>query len=386
MPEPAKKPREGFTTGSAAAAAAKAALSVLLGGPVPESVFVPQPPGEDGAPAEARLCVPILSARREGEGDTERGAAAVVKDGGDDPDATHGMTLIAEAAAKPFAQTACVRLAEDIFLYAGEGIGIATLPGLPVAVGEPAINPAPRRQIAAALREAAAEHGYKGPIYCRIFAPEGEIRAKRTLNARLGILGGISVLGTSGTVKAFSADAWRETIRQALDVAKAAGCGAAAFSTGRRSEKHLQRHLPHLPLQAFVQVADHAAFSMAEAARRNFGTVAWGCFPGKLLKLAQGEGWTHAHGASPDFALLAEIFRASSVPEKVIAAATAVPTVLGALEIVRADSPQKYGRTAHLLAKRAAVSLRGMAAEPAPPAVTLYVFDMQGRLLAKGYA
>ncbi|CAK7022690.1 MAG: Cobalt-precorrin-5B C(1)-methyltransferase [Desulfovibrio sp.] len=393
-----EEPREGFTTGSAVAAAAKAALTVLLGERVEGFVTIPLPPDENGSPRPGSLTIPVTEARllpENAPSGSRIGTATVVKDGGTDPDATHRMAFIAEVSFAPFppltGNAPPLQLDETVTLSSGGGIGTATLPGLPVAVGELAVNPGPRRQIALALRETLAEYEAQNgprntPIHCRITAPEGEKRAKHTLNERLGIIGGISILGTGGTVKPFSSAAWQETIRQALEVAKATGNETIALTTGRRSEKALQNHLPYMPPQAFVQVADYAAFSVTEAAKRDFTAIAWACFPGKLLKLAQGEGWTHAKGSAPDFTLLETICRAVTVPNHVIKAAVLLPTVQGALELVRADSPKRHAAVMQLLAKQAAAALRGMIEPASPLSITLYAFDMQGRLLAKGYA
>ncbi|MDL2209931.1 cobalt-precorrin-5B (C(1))-methyltransferase CbiD [Desulfovibrio sp. OttesenSCG-928-O18] len=384
---PTSEPREGFTTGSAVTAAAVAALTALLSGECPGETDIPLPPDENGVTPEPRLTVPVTLCERLTENGGETGYAEVTKDGGDDPDATHGMLLTARVAREAFASdTPPLRLTETVTLYAGEGIGTATLPGLPVAIGEMAVNPAPRRQLAAALNETAARFGYGGPIHCLITAPEGEKRARHTLNGRLGIVGGISILGTRGTVKAFSSEAWQATICQALDVAKALGCRTVAFSTGRRSEKALCERLPELPPQAFIQVADHAGFAVREAAKREFAEILWGCFPGKLLKLAQGLAWTHARAAAPDFSLLKTFCLQNSVPERVISGALAVPTVLGALEVVHDYSPRKHAGVIQAMAKHAAASVSAMAdPEGNVPRVCVYAFDMQGRLLAKGY-
>lgn len=379
-------PRDGFTTGSAVTAAAVAALTALLTGESLRSADIPLPPGENGVTPETRLTVPITFSGRATAGGIKTGYAGVTKDGGDDPDATHGMLLTARVARTPFIGAAPpLRLTETITLHAGEGIGIATLPGLPVAVGEMAVNPAPRRQLTAALCETAARFGRAHPIHCLISAPEGEKRARNTLNQRLGIIGGISILGTRGTVRAFSSEAWQATITQALDVAKALGCRTVAFSTGRRSETALRRRLPGLPPQAFIQAADHAGFATREAAKRDFSEIIWGCFPGKLLKLAQGLAWTHARAASPDFALLKTFCVRNLVPDRVISGALALPTVLGALELVHENSPSKHAAVIQAMARHAAAAVGSMASPEGPgPAIRIYAFDMGGHLLAEG--
>lgn len=379
-----KRLREGYTTGSAAAAAAAAAMAVFLTGETSDAVGV-LPPYEDGASLE-RLTVPLLCCRKQPIDGVAAGYAEVVKDGGDDPDATNGMLITAYASDRPLPSASPVLVIDEaVTLCAGEGIGVATLPGLPVRVGEIAVNPAPRRQIAAALKETARRCGYSGPIYCRLGAPDGEKRARRTLNPRLGILGGISILGTRGTVKPFSTEAWQATISQGLDVAAALACDTVCLTTGRRSEKALQTLLPDLPPHAFIQAADHAGFSIREAASRNFTRIAWACFPGKLLKLAQGLAWTHAKASAPDFLLLAALCEEAGFAKDVVEDAITIPTVTGALDKIFCSQPQNAAPLMSLMAQKAATSLRRMAnATNPPPAIRVYVFDAQSRLLATG--
>lgn len=166
---------------------------------------------------------------------------------------------------------------------------------MPINVGAAAINPVPRQQIAFAIGQAAS---LPSGLRVVISAPEGERRARETMNARLGIVGGISILGTQGIVRPFSHDAYRASIRQAVKVAQALGCEEICFATGRRSLKCLARVYPHLPEQSFVVAGDFARDSLMLA--KEFKTVAWGCFFGKLVKLAQGLGNTHARRASLD--------------------------------------------------------------------------------------
>ena len=385
--------REGFTTGSASAAAAKAAALCLLGGHAPERISIPLPPvperdGSIDASGCVRLDIPVAFCK---ELDAESWVAGVVKDGGDDPDATHGMLIEVLVRRRPPGATESldalrpIALPGTVFLYGGVGVGRVTLAGLPVTVGQPAINPAPRLQIAAALAEAAAETGYNGPLHCIIRVPEGEERAKKTLNSRLGILGGISILGTRGTVRAYSHEAWKMTIAQGMDVALAQGCDTICLTTGRRSESALMRLFPALPLVAYIQAADYAGFSLAQAAERPFARVVWGCFPGKLLKLAQGLAWTHAKAAAPDFALLAAICRSAGLAEAVTASACALPTAIGALALIEEAEPGAQSRILPLMAQKALPAMCAMLREGRPqgplPALDLRVFSLDGRLL-----
>ena len=414
--------REGFTTGTAAAAAAFAAVGLLLGGPLPATVEVVLPPfAEDGTPlaggkasgngapsAPPTLVIPVEQGGAEGDA----AFAAVIKDGGDDPDATHGARIIVHAAFRPFAPradeggepfalglprppglptgqaAASMELnlfSRRIVLYGGEGVGTATLPGLPVAVGEPAINPEPRKQIAVAAHAAARAAGYDGPLHLLVSAPDGRERARHTLNARLGIVGGISILGTRGTVRPYSHDAWKAAIVQGLDVAEALGLRAVLLSTGRRSERLGFALYPDLPVQAGIQAADYAAFSLREAAGRPFASIMWVCFPGKLLKLAQGLEWTHAKTAPADIPLLARYCREAGGPEEVIAALESMPTAAGALALMERSAPALRDAVLRRLAGAAMDVMRGWveAAVPAGscPELVLHVFSLEERLL-----
>ncbi len=287
------KLREGFSTGSAATAAAMAALCFILN-PTEQikHMRIPLPP-QDHTICDKTLLIPIKSVSLQSQ---SQATAMVQKDGGDDPDVTHKAQIYAD-----------VKLNNNmgqIIMRGGEGVGYFTLPGLPLPVGESAINPSPRKQIRAGLLQITKKHNYTGGIDVCISVPKGLEIAKKTFNPRLGIVGGISILGTQGTVKPFSHKAWQATICQGLQVANATGCTSVCLSTGRRSERLLLKKYSHLSKQSAIQVADFAKFSLQEAAKYPFELV-WGCFFGKLVKLAQGYAYTHAHSANLDFELLA---------------------------------------------------------------------------------
>ena len=289
-PRPRKELRQGFATGAAAAAAAQGALYELLRRPCPDRVQVTLPGG-------GSLSIPLNRHSRHGP----RGEAVVVKDAGDDPDVTNG----AEIGARVWRLEA-PGAGEDIRLSGGEGVGRVTKPGLPVAVGEPAINPVPRRMIRRALRQVWDEICPGEPLRLRveIFVPRGEELARHTLNPRLGIVGGISILGTTGLVKPFSHQAYRATIASSLRVAQAAGLKRLVYSTGGKSEEHLKALLPPLPEEAFVQMGDYVRFALKVAAHMGFSEIATGAFFGKALKIAQGFGHTHASRGLADLKAL----------------------------------------------------------------------------------
>ena len=224
---------------------------------------------------------------------------SVIKDGGDDPDATHGcdiQSVISINKTTPGPLT--------VSIEGGNGVGRATLPGLPIEVGSAAINPVPLTQIEKAVREVAGAM-QTGRISVLVEVPGGETIAKKTLNPRLGIKGGISILGTHGIVKPYSHSSWKATIEEGLDVCRAQGLEHAIFTTGRSSERLYQETHPGIPELALVQAADFFEFSMQAAATRGFTRITWSLFFGKLVKQAQGLPYTHARTHPVDFNRLA---------------------------------------------------------------------------------
>lgn len=366
--------REGFTTGTAATAAAMAALELLLTGRAPAAVSVPLPPFDENIPRRC-LSVSVLESRvAPGEA-----RALVRKDGGDDPDATRHALIEAVVSLCDATGKTSVPMPEgsacSVFIDGGHGVGRVTLPGLPVPVGEAAINPVPRQQIARGVRLTAAALGHIGGIRVLIQVPDGEILARRTLNPRLGIVGGISILGTQGTVKPFSHAAWKATIIQGLEVASAVSCDTVCLSTGRRSERLLAALYPTLPEQAFVQAADFVHFALSEAARRSFKVVVWGCFFGKLVKLAQGHPYTHARSAELDMAALSR--RCVEAGAACAEAVSRCVTAGHALELLLAD-PQ--GRDVlRGVVTRAAAAAAAFAGRP----VRIHFFHLNGEELLR---
>lgn len=317
-----KQLRTGFSTGSAAAAAAKAALSHLLGRPLAGAVSIPLPSGErlEIALADSRLLTDALA------------EAVVIKDAGDDPDVTHHARISAQVELLPPGPGPALEF------KGGPGVGLVTRPGLPVPVGEPAINPGPRGMIAATLTEAWQEAGPGGELRAAvtIAVENGAELAKRTLNPRLGIVGGISILGTSGLVKPLSHEAYTATIESALSVARAAGIGETVLTTGGRSEKRAMALRPDLPPQAFVQIADYFAFALTAAAKAGMTTIGLVSYFGKAVKQAQGLTCTHAHRVAMDLTILAEWLREAQAPAGLVAEVAGANTARHVLEILGA--------------------------------------------------
>jgi len=291
----ARRLRSGYTTGACAAAAAKAAAMLLVTGQAPGRVEIPFP---DDSRVEFAVHTCGLRAAEEGG---PAAHASIIKDAGDDPDVTNGAEI-----------SAVVRLAEtipagavqeqDIWLQAGPGVGRVSKLGLAVAVGEPAINPVPRRMIRAAVREALQPAETRPGTALRSLVVEigvanGEQLAAKTLNYRLGIVGGLSILGTTGIVRPVSAEAWQATIVASLDVAKAAGLREVVLSTGRTSEKAVLTGLG-LPEEAGVMMGDYLAFSLLEAGKRGFARLHLAAMWAKIIKAALAVPQTHVrHGA-----------------------------------------------------------------------------------------
>jgi len=353
--------RHGFTTGSAAAAGAKAATLVLAGMPFVSEVDIPLPVG-------GRLSIPVATIA-----ELEQGVrATVIKDGGDDPDVTHKAHISVTVALLPGESDP-----ELIELLAGPGVGRVTKPGLPVPVGEPAINPIPRQQIRAAVQEARRASGLKSGMSLTVEVADGERIAAKTLNPRLGIVGGISILGTRGTVKPFSCASYEATITSAMDVARAQNLQTAALSTGGRSERFLKEHHPGLPDEAFIQIADFFAFSLEQARLRGFSGVIIGCFFGKLVKMAQGHAYTHARSAELDFPRLARWAQEQGLDQGRVNEIKGCNTARQALGIVE-DHPGS-GAVLSAVTDRAMTTARGHAG-PAMP-IMFWIFDFDGRVL-----
>jgi cobalt-precorrin-5B (C1)-methyltransferase len=291
-----KRLRSGFTTGSCAAAAAKAAAFALVNGSCPGNIEIPFPDGSRKTFAVYRCKI------NDGNTGNNRSAmASVIKDAGDDPDVTNGAEIIATVSSGHSNQTTmtaekCVPL-DSILLCRGEGIGMVTKPGLAIQVGEPAINPVPRLMIVNAVREITVDQKFT----VTISIPNGEELAEKTLNKRLGILGGLSILGTTGIVRPISADAWTATIKASLDVAKEAGLTDVVLSTGRTSEKGAQQLLG-LPEEAYAMMGDYLEFSLKEAAIRNFKTIHLSGMWAKIMKAALRIPQTHVRNGALEVA------------------------------------------------------------------------------------
>ncbi|SDE74085.1 cobalt-precorrin-5B (C1)-methyltransferase [Celeribacter baekdonensis] len=287
MTDVTKPLRRGWTTGACATAATRAALMALWGEGFPEKLRITLPKGE--RPEFA------LSYRAEGPGWAEVG---IIKDAGDDPDVTHGAEIRARV-------TRSMGGASGVVFKAGEGVGMVTKPGLPIPPGEPAINPVPRQMMTDQVTEMAARLGQSPDIEITISIPGGAEIAQKTWNPRLGIKGGLSVLGTTGIVRPFSCAAWIASIHRGIDVARAEGLTHVAGCTGATSER-VVRGLYDLPEGAMLDMGDFAGGMLKYLAKHPVPRVTIGGGIGKIAKLAQGEMDLHSKRAQVDFAFWAK--------------------------------------------------------------------------------
>ncbi len=272
--------RKGFTTGACAAAAARAAMLGLVEGAVPEEIESLLPNGQ-------RVLFKIIESELKGA----MAWAAVKKDAGDDPDVTNGAHITASVKGLD-------NLANEVKLCGGEGVGVITMPGLGLEINSPAINPVPRRNIEENLREVGADLIAAQGVEVTISVPGGEKISKRTLNARLGIIGGISILGTTGIVHPWSTAAFRASVVQGVEVATRQKVPAIVLTTGGRTEKFMMGQLPDLPQASFVQMGDFLKPALDAVVSNGIKKVLIGGMAGKLTKMAQGETITHA-GRNP---------------------------------------------------------------------------------------
>ena len=312
--KPKGKLRTGFTTGACSSAAAKAATLVLLDQKSIQEVEIALPIGK-------RVTFKVQRC----EFSATQATCSVIKDAGDDPDCTHGAHLTATVS----------WLGEPkILLEPGSGVGVITKPGLGLDVGGPAINPVPRKNITAMIQEALGAVAHDRGVQVILSVPGGEEMAKKTLNARLGILGGISILGTTGIVVPFSTAAYKASITQGIDVALSRGLNEIVLTTGGKSEQFAMKQIA-LPEEAFIQMGDFSGFSLLECVKRKVKKVYLCGMPGKMSKIAMGVMQTHASGSEVDMNFLAGIAQEIGAETTVVNEVLKANTARHVLEIVQ---------------------------------------------------
>jgi cobalt-precorrin-5B (C1)-methyltransferase len=305
--------RRGWTTGACATAAAKAAFEALLTGRFPDPVEITLPRGQQ----------PSFPLARKEVGDSFA-TAGVVKDAGDDPDVTHGALVVASLRRGA--------AGSGVTFRAGEGVGTVTRAGLPVPPGEPAINPGPRAMMRDAIESLASAHRAPADVEITISIPGGEALAAKTWNPRLGIVGGLSVLGTTGIVVPYSCSAWIQSIRSGIDVARANGIGHIAGATGKTSEAAVREHYS-LPLEALIDMGDFAGGMLKYLRGHPVARVTIAGGFAKMVKLAQGHMDLHSSRSQVDFDRLAAWLMDLGAAETTAATARKANTAAEVLEI-----------------------------------------------------
>ncbi|MCF1434962.1 cobalt-precorrin-5B (C(1))-methyltransferase [Agrobacterium vitis] len=349
--------RKGWTTGACATAATKAALTALLTGEFPDPVSIRLPGGQE--PAFALAYEQITDGQA---------SAGIIKDAGDDPDVTHGATVI--AIVRRLAAGSGVRF------VAGDGVGTVTRPGLPLATGEPAINPVPRAMMVAEVEALTKQHGLTPDVEITISIPGGQALAEKTWNPRLGIIGGLSVLGTTGIVNPFSCAAWIHSIHRGIDVARAMGLPHVLGATGSTSERTAQQ-LYGLPQEALLDMGDFAGGLLKYLRQHPVPrlTIAGGF--AKLSKLAQGALDLHSARSQIDNSFMETLMSDHPLSQDIKERIRSANTALEILDITRQNNLDMATPIAQRARETALSVLRG-----ADIAVDVIVTDRAGAILA----
>jgi cobalt-precorrin-5B (C1)-methyltransferase len=346
--------RTGYTPGACAAAAARAATRFLVRGAPPVEIEITLPNGRAASFSVAHA-EPVGAARR----------CAVVKDGGDDPDVTHGAWIVADV--EP--------AGAGVEIRGGPGVATVTRSGLGLEVGGPAINPAPRRNITDMVLAELAGSGIGGATVT-VSVPRGEEIARGTMNGRLGLVGGISILGTTGVVRPFSTSAWQASVAAAIDVARAEGLDGVVLTTGGRTEAHAMRLRPGRSETAFVEVGDAFGAALRHAARAGIRRVEVVAMVGKLSKLAAGELQIHAAKSEVDLAFLSALTVEAEGGDAARAEVAAANTARHALEVW-----ERHGLVPRVAAALCALAAERCAAHAPPLAVEVELIGFDGAVL-----
>lgn len=348
--------RTGFTTGACAAAAAKAATRALLRRAALEQI-------ESVLPNRQKATFTLERC----ELHEDHVLASIIKDGGDDPDCTHGAEIVARVRRVPEPGAVKIR--------GGPGVATVTKPGLGLTVGEAAINPVPRKNIAEMVSEELTEDA---GVEVEISVPRGEELAKETTNARLGLLGGISILGTTGIVRPYSTAAFRASVVQAIDVAKELGLREVVLTTGGKSEAYAMKLFPRLPEEAFIQMGDFVGVALKHCKRKGLTTARIVGMMGKLSKMANGKMQTHVAGSEVNMQLLAELAGQLGADEETRALIAQANTARHVLELC---SERGLTGITDLICEKAC--FHGLAKLGGGLDVRAYLVDFSGALLGR---
>ena len=353
-----KKLRTGYTTGSSATAASKAALLSIIKQQRIEEI-------EITLPKKTTIKIPVNSC----EFEKNKAKCSVIKDGGDDPDVTHGAEIIVELT---FNENK-----NQIEIDGGEGVGIVTKPGLGLEISKPAINPVPRKMITENLQEIGKEILNEKGIRVVISVPKGKELGPKTDNPRIGIKDGISILGTSGIVIPFSTASYAASIRQNLDVSIAMGNDTVVLTTGGRSEDFAKK-MVDLPEHCFVQMGDFSGYTIQQCGRKNIKKAYVVGFIGKLAKMAAGVKQTHVKGSKVDMNFLAELARKVNAGEKIIDSIKKANTARHVSEIIQENNVNGFFE---LICVEVYRHMRKHSEEKVP--IDVILFDFEGNILAR---
>ena len=353
-----RKLRTGYTTGSSATAASKAALLSIIKQERIEEI-------EITLPKKTTIKIPVNSC----EFEKNKAKCSVIKDGGDDPDVTHGAEIIVELT---FNENK-----NQIEIDGGEGVGIVTKPGLGLEISKPAINPVPRKMITENLQEIGKEILNEKGIRVVISVPKGKELGPKTDNPRIGIKDGISILGTSGIVIPFSTASYAASIRQNLDVSIAMGNDTVVLTTGGRSEDFAKK-IVDLPEHCFVQMGDFSGYTIQQCGRKNIKKAYVVGFIGKLAKMAAGVKQTHVKGSKVDMNFLAELARKVNAGEKIIDSIKKANTARHVSEIIQENNVSGFFE---LICVEVYRHMRKHSEEKVP--IDVILFDFEGNILAR---
>ena len=358
MEEEKTKLKTGYTTGSSATAASKAALLSVIGQVKVENV-------EILLPNRSFIQIPIHSCKFE----SNKAKCVVIKDGGDDPDVTHGAEIIVELS--------FTEKKNQIEIDGGEGVGVVTKPGLGLEIGKAAINPVPKKMIIENLRDVGEKILLEKGIKIVISVPKGRELGPKTDNPRLGIINGISILGTSGIVIPFSTASYAASIRQNLDVAIAMGNDTVVLTTGGRSEDFAKK-IVDLPEHCFVQMGDFSGYTIQQCAKKNIKKAYVVGFIGKLAKMAAGVKQTHVKGSKVDMNFLAELAEKSNAKENVIQSIKKANTARHVSEIIIENKVEGFFE---LICNETYKHMRKHSEDKVP--IDVILFDFEGNILAR---
>ena len=353
-----KKLRTGYTTGSSATAASKAALLSIIKQQKIEEI-------EITLPKKTTIKIPVNSCQFE----KNKAKCSVIKDGGDDPDVTHGAEIIVELTFNDNKN--------QIEIDGGEGVGIVTKPGLGLEINKPAINPVPKKMITENLLEIGEDILKEKGIRVIISVPKGRELGPKTDNPRIGIKNGISILGTSGIVIPFSTASYAASIRQNLDVSIAMGNDTVVLTTGGRSEDFAKK-IVDLPEHCFVQMGDFSGYTIQQCGKKNIKKAYVVGFIGKLAKMAAGVKQTHVKGSKVDMNFLAELARKVNADEKIIDSIKKANTARHVSEIILENNVNEFFE---LICTEVYRHMRKHSEEKVP--IDVILFDFEGNILAR---